>query len=134
MLGKLDIILRSRKHQGSQDQSLLEWQMYGMKHLYLQFYQDKSWMTFTTSMNSVYSIKDLSRKPCTYKARNVLAVNIVKFGWLEWQLHVMLERSYQYLQLLNRRNQDPLKMSKAFPLVIDRQWKVGWTFSFLMNG
>ena len=35
MLGKLHIIFRSRKYQGSQDQSLLKLQMHGMKHLYL---------------------------------------------------------------------------------------------------
>ena len=47
MLGKLDIIFRSRKYQGSQDQSHVKWQMHGMKHLYLQFYQGTSWRTYT---------------------------------------------------------------------------------------
>ena len=92
----LDTIFRSRKYQGSQDQSLMKFEIHGIKHLYLQFYQDANWRTYTTLMISAFSIKDFPSKPCTWKARNVVAVSTEKFGWLEWQLKVLLERSYQY--------------------------------------
>ena len=53
--------------------------MHGMKHLYLQLYQDASSRTYTMPINLAFSIKDFPRKPCTWKTRNVVAVNTVKF-------------------------------------------------------
>ena len=61
-----------------------------------------------------------------------MVVSTVKFGWLEWQLQVLLKRSYQYLSLVNRQNQDASKTSKAslsLPVAsekLDEQFPFWW--------
>ena len=67
----------------------------------------------------------------TFQA-NVVAVSTVKFGWLEWQVQVLLERSYIFVIGKNQWHKDALKTSKAFSVVIDCKWKVGW-INFLFD-
>ena len=111
MLEKVDIMFRSIdqgsirrvKISHSWNDKCMEWNISTYNSIKIQAKRHE----FTTLPRSKlrhadFSIKDLPQTSYLWNARIAVAVSTVKFGWLKWQLQVLL--SYQYLPLVNQQN------------------------------